>query len=57
MVALFTARELLAGGSMVIVATLVVVERRFTLATAQGTRARGIVREPWCVRATRCLTG
>ena len=57
LVALFTARELLAGGSMVIVATLVVVERRFTLATAQGTRARGIVREPWCVRATRCLTG
>ena len=44
MVALFTARELLAGGSMVIVATLVVVERRFTLATARGTRARGIVR-------------
>ena len=44
LVALSTAWEILAGGSMVIVATLVVVERRFTLATARGTRARGIVR-------------
>ena len=57
LVALSTAWEILAGGSMVIVATHAVVERGITLATAQGTRARGIVREPWCVRATRCLTG
>ena len=57
MVALSTAREFRAGGSMVTVATHVVVERVCTLATAQGTRTRGIVREPMCVRATRCLTG